>query len=128
MGQVDLDFKPTVPVFDANVALGRRHDRRVREATVEGTLNAMERAGVGRALAYSPHAASFDSREGNELLLEMVQDHAGLVPQYVCNASFDDPASFANDVKERGVRSVRMFPVLHQYPFQEFLNQSFHVG
>ena len=42
-------------------------------------------------------------------------------PRSVCNASFDDPASFANDVKERGVRSVRMFPVLHQYPFQEWV-------
>ena len=121
MGQVDLDFKPTVPVFDANVSLGRRHDRRVREATVEGTLKAMERAGVGRALAYSPHASAFDSREGNELLLEMVQGQPGLVPQYVCNASFDDQASFAADVKEHGVRSVRMFPELHQYPFREWV-------
>jgi predicted TIM-barrel fold metal-dependent hydrolase len=27
MAEIDLDFKPTVPVFDANVLLGRRHDR-----------------------------------------------------------------------------------------------------
>ena len=121
MGQIDLNFKPTVPVFDANLALGRRHDRRVREATVEGTLRAMDRAGVDRALAYSPYAASFDSREGNEMLLEMIQGQPSLVPQYVCNASFDDLGSFAADVKEHGVRSIRMFPMLHQYPFREWV-------
>ena len=121
MGQIALDFKPTVPVFDANVALGRRHDRRVREATVEGTLKAMERAGVDRALAYSPHAATFDSREGNDILLDMVQGQPSLVPQYVCNPSFDDLSSFAAEVNKRGVRSVRMFPMLHQYPFREWV-------
>ena len=38
MGKVDLNFMPNVPVFDANAALGRRHDKRVNVDTVEGTI------------------------------------------------------------------------------------------
>ena len=54
MGQVNLKFKPSVPVFDANVALGRRHDRRVVVDTTAGTLEAMKKSGVERALASGP--------------------------------------------------------------------------
>ena len=52
MGQVDLEFKPTVPVFDANVALGRRHDWIVSADadTPEATLAELARAGIQRAL------------------------------------------------------------------------------
>ena len=83
MGQVDLDFKPSVPVFDANVCVGRRHDKRVAVDTVEGTLAAMRRAGIGRALVYSPHATYWDPEEGNEILLETVAGHPNLAPQFV---------------------------------------------
>ena len=67
MGKVDLNFKPEVPVFDANIALGRRHNRRVKIDNLEGTIKAMAHSGVDRALAYSPHAATFDSKDGNTL-------------------------------------------------------------
>ena len=50
MGQVDLDFKPAVPVFDANAALGRRHDKRVAVDTADGVIEVMDEAGVERAL------------------------------------------------------------------------------
>jgi hypothetical protein len=121
MGQVDLNFKPSVPVFDANVALGRRHDRRVRVDTVEGTLGAMGRAGVGRALVYAPHAVAFDGREGNQLLLDTIRGEPSLVPQYVCSPATDDLDSFAAIVMEHGVRSIRMAPRLHAYPFRDWV-------
>lgn len=124
MGQVDLDFKPSAPVFDACVALGRRHDRTVAVDTVEGTLEAMGRAGVGRALAYSPHAAFFDSEDGNRLLMEMIAGEPSLVPQFVCNPARDDLNAFATEVAEHGVRAVRMAPMLHGYPFQEWVVRS----
>ena len=60
MGEVDLDFEPTVPVFDANVALGRRHDKPVSVDTAAGVLQVMDDSGVGRALVYAPHAATYD--------------------------------------------------------------------
>ena len=58
MGEVDLRFRPSVPVFDANMALGRRHDRRVLFDSVEDALREMDRAGVDRALVYSTVAAT----------------------------------------------------------------------
>ncbi len=121
VGQLDLNFKPSVPVFDANVALGRRHDRRVRVDTVEGTLEAMGRAGIGRALVYAPHAVAFDGREGNQVLLETIQGEPSLVPQYVCSPATDDLDSFAALVMEHGVRSIRMAPNVHGYPFRDWV-------
>ena len=121
MGQVDLSFRPSVDVFDANVALGRRHNRRVRVDAVEGTLEAMKQAGVGKALVYSAHAADFDSRDGNELLLEMIQGQPSLVPQFVCNPAFDDLDIFVAQRADLGVRSVRIFPRLHNYPFRDWM-------
>ena len=121
MGQVDFDFQPTVPVFDANVALGRRHDRRVTSDTAEGALTAMGRAGVGRAVAYAPHAAAYDPQEGNAMLLELIGDNDNLVPQFACNPTWDDLDEFAAQIKQTGVRSIRMFPAVHNYPFRDWV-------
>jgi predicted TIM-barrel fold metal-dependent hydrolase len=121
MGQVDLDFKPTVPVFDANVALGRRHDRRVSVDSPEGTVSEMARAGIQRALVYSPHAVNFDSRDGNNLLLETIEGHDGLVPQFVGNPTFDNLDEFSAEIEERSIRSVRLAPKSHKYPFRDWI-------
>ena len=90
MGKVELDFRPSVPVLDANVSLGRRHDRAVAVDTVEGVRREMDRAGIGRALVYAPHAATYDSVEGNSMLMESVRGRDDFVPQFVCNPAFDD--------------------------------------
>jgi predicted TIM-barrel fold metal-dependent hydrolase len=121
MGNVDLSFKPSVPVFDANVALGRRHNKRVRSDTVAGALAAMKHAGVDRAVAYSPHAVAFDPHEGNELLLELIDGESGFVPQFVCNPSYDDLDGFAAQVAELGIRSVRIDPSYSNYPFRDWV-------
>ena len=121
MGQVDLDFKPSVPVFDANMALGRRHDRRVPVDTVEETLRLMDMAGIGRALVYAPHAATYDSQDGNRLLMTTIDGESRLVPQFVCNPSFDGFDDFIGDLDAHGVRSVRMLPAVHNYPFRDWV-------
>lgn len=121
MGLVEFDFHPSVPVFDANVSLGRRHDRPVRVDSVAGTLDAMKRAGVSRAVVHSPHAANFDGGEGHSVLLDSIRGYPNLVPQFVCNPSFDDLGAFSSQVAEVGVTSVRMFPILHKYPFQDWI-------
>ena len=120
MGEVDLHFRPSVPVYDANVALGRRAKRRVRVDSVEGMLKAMREAGVDRALVYSTYAAEIDSFDGNHALLEMIGGHSSLVAQFACNPTFDKLDSFAVEVAESGVRSVRMFPTSHNYPFRDW--------
>ena len=121
MGDVNLNFKPAVPVFDANMALGRRHDRRVSVDTVVETLKEMNRAGVDRALVYAPHAVTYDSAEGNSLLLETIHGDSRLVPQFVCNPAFDDFDAFTSWVKEAKIRSVRMVPGAHNYPFRDWV-------
>ena len=120
MPLANLDFTPSVPVFDANMALGRRGDRRVAVDTVGGVLAEMRRAGVGRALVYSPTAASA-TYSGNRLLMETVEGEHSLAPQFVFNPSKDDPAVFAARVNEAGVRSVRMVPTRHEYPFRDWV-------
>ena len=121
MGQVELDFRPAVPVFDANVALGRRHDKPVAVDTADGVLEVMDAAGVGRSLVYAPHAAAYDPREGNALLIEQTAAEPRLVPQFVCGTSFDRLNDFADEVEAAGVRSVRMLPGLHAYPFRDWV-------
>lgn len=121
MGNVDLNFQPSVPVFDANVALGRRHDKRVSSDTTEGALEVMDKAGVGRALVYHQHAVNFDGHEGNQILLDMIQGEPRLVPQFACNPTFDNLHTFAEEVAEMNVRSVRMNPTPHRYSFRDWV-------
>lgn len=121
MGEVDLHFKPSVPVFDANVALGRRHDRRVNVGSVEETLEAMDRTGVDRAVVYTPHAMGYDSVEGNSYLMELVDGQSRFVPQFVCNPSYDDLDTVAASVRDNGITSVRMMPAVHHYPFRDWV-------
>ena len=121
MGEVDLDFEPTVPVFDANVALGRRHDKPVPVDTARGVLRVMDDSGVGRALVYAPHAATYDPRDGNAMLVEQIGGEPRLVPQFVCSPIFDRLDDFADEVEAAGVRSVRMLPGLHSYPFRDWV-------
>ena len=121
MGIVDSNFKPSVPVFDSNVALGRKHTRRVIVDNAEGTLAAMDYAGIARALVYSPHSVAWDSQEGNQILMEMVKNEPRLVPQYVCNPSTGDLESFSAEVKKSGVTSVRMCPKSQKYPFRDWV-------
>lgn len=121
MGNIDINFKPSVDVFDANVSLGRRHNRRVRIDSVDATIEVMDQSGVGKALTYSAHAADFDSRDGNDLLMEMIKDQPRLVPQFVCNPAFDDFDSFSSQVADLKIRSVRMLPQLHNYPFKDWI-------
>ena len=118
---VDLDFRPEVPAFDANAALGRRHDRRVSMDSAAELLAEMDRAGVQRALVYAPHAAAYDSTEGNAGLLKAIGDETRLVPQFVCNPAFDDFEATKAQIEAADVRAVRMLPMLHHYPFRPWV-------
>ena len=121
MGEVDLDFKPLVPVFDANVALGRRHDKRVVIDTIEGLFEAMDNSGVDRAVVYSPHAEHFDIYEGNRELAELTRTHPNLIPQFVANPATEDISEFVTEINKYGVSSVRLSPKEHRYPLTEWV-------
>ena len=121
MGKVDLNFKPAVPVFDANAELGRRHDRRNLKDSPEQLFEEMARAGVDRALVWHPNGAAYDSMEGNLILQELIHGDSRLVPQFFCNPSFDDFDVFTRSVKDAAVRSIRMVPQYQHYPFREWV-------
>ena len=116
MGKIDLDFRPAVPVFDANMALGRRHDRRVLFDTVEDALREMDRAGVERALVYSPVSSS-DAVGGNRQLQNLLANEPRLVPQLVCSPVRDAVEPFAEGMEAGRASSMRMLPAVHGYPF-----------
>ena len=124
MSKVKLNFTPSVPVFDANVALGRRHDKAVSVESPHDTKLEMERARIDHALVYSPHAASYDSGEGNQMLLDSVNGSDNLIPQFVCNPAFDDIDQVVIGLKNNNILSVRMFPGLHNYPFTSWVVES----
>ncbi len=121
MGKVDLNFKPSMPVFDANVALGRRHDQVVNKDTPEQLFEEMGRAGVDRALVWHPHGVAYDSIEGNLILMELIHGDSRLVPQFLCNPSFDDFDALTRSIKDAAVRSIRMVPQYQHYPFREWV-------
>lgn len=121
MAEIDLDFKPTVPVFDANAVLGRRHDRRLRFATAIDLIGEMDRLKVERALVYTPHAATYDTREGNEYLLQLIGGESRLVPQFVCNPAADDLDDFEQRLRRHQIGSIRMLPAVHGYPFRDWV-------
>ncbi len=63
MGDIDLNFKSSVPAFDANMSLGRFHDHRVTADTVEETLAEIQTEGVARMInAVGEQRVMFGSR------------------------------------------------------------------
>jgi len=109
-------FKPDVPVFDGNAVLGRRHDQRVRSEGREGMLSAMDRVGITKALVHTPYAVTYDTRVGNQRVLELIGGEERLVPQFVVNFPVDPFDAFARAVQGAGVRSLRACPRTHLYP------------
>jgi hypothetical protein len=119
---VDLNFRSKVPVFDANVALGRRHDRRVPGATPDDLLEQMDRFGIERALVYCQHALLFDAVDGNR----MIEGHRDrLFPQFVFNPGYDDLPAFVKSTEDADVRSVRISPIQHKYPLRSWVAGDF---
>ena len=81
----DLDFKARVPVFDANIGVGHRHDRPSPFADATELRAEMDRHGVDRALVYHLQGESISAVEGNEALAGWCDE--ALVPQYVANST-----------------------------------------
>ena len=75
----DLDFKARVPVFDANIGVGHRHDRPSPFADTTELRAEMDRHGVDRALVYHLQGESISAVEGNEALAGWCDE--ALVPQ-----------------------------------------------
>jgi len=99
LGNIELDFKPTVKVWDSNASLGPRHDFKVSVETSEQTLEEMDRLEIEKAIVYSPHAVGYDSNDGNNYLLDLIDSNKRLIPQFVFNPTWDNLEQFQQSVK-----------------------------
>ncbi|MBV7339556.1 amidohydrolase [Chloroflexi bacterium TSY] len=77
-----LTFTSRVPVFDANVRVGDRHDEPAPFRDRTALLAEMDRHGVARALVYHALTEFNSPIEGNELLEEWLGDDGRLLPQW----------------------------------------------
>ncbi|HZT30237.1 MAG TPA: amidohydrolase family protein [Bryobacteraceae bacterium] len=109
------------PVFDCNAALGRRHNRRVAYDRPDDVVRFLAAAGISKALVYHPYAVPFGTMEGNRFLLDAVAGHPELVPQFVVSFAVDDPDEVRAAAEAAGVRTLRVFPKSHGYPFVDWI-------
>ena len=68
MNNINLDFSPDVEVFDANISIGRRHNRRMPVDTTTQAIECLKQAGVSKALTFSTHSLYVDAQSGNNNL------------------------------------------------------------
>jgi hypothetical protein len=83
-----LDFRPRVPVFDANVCVGDRHDQVSPCRDRAALLAEMDRLGIDRALVYHAQTEEISPVDGNRLLEEWLDSSVAssqpsrLLPQW----------------------------------------------
>ena len=65
---ISLNFQPRVPVFDANVGVGHRHDRPSPFSEANELLEEMQRHGVDRAVIYHVQGEAISAIRGNQAL------------------------------------------------------------
>lgn len=75
-----LSFKPRVPVFDAHVCVGDRHDEPSLCRSREALLAEMDAYGVQRALIYHAQSEVVSPIAGNVLLDEWLDKNGRLFP------------------------------------------------
>lgn len=121
MGNIEFDFKPTVEVWDANASLGPRHDFKVSVDNAEQTLEEMDRLKIEKAIVYSPHSVGFDSNDGNNYLIDLIDSNKRLIPQFVFNPTWDNLEQFQEEIEKNQISSVRMTPGVHKYPFKNWI-------
>lgn len=110
-------FCPDTIVLDCNAALGRRHNERVAGASRDELLRAMADAGISKAVVHNPYSESWSTMEGNEFLVEEIAGEPMLIPQFVVDFASDDLDEVCRRVRQARVRTLRVFPNAHHYPF-----------
>jgi len=117
----DLTFKPQVPVFDANVSLGRLTTRKVAVDNLPETLNIMDIAGIDKSLVYSTHSMNFDTGDGNQLLLKTIGNDERFVPMFGFNPSTLDLLTFKETIEKHKIRAIKTWPLTQNYPLTEWI-------
>lgn len=103
-----LTFQPRVPVFDANVRVGTRHDE-LSVCWDRATLLAeMARCGVERAVIYHAQTEEISPIDGNVALESWLGKDGRLVPQWSILPTADSLAQIQALHQQGRVTSVRL--------------------
>lgn len=114
-------------IIDVNAALGHYPFRRLRYATAEKLVGAMDRHGIQRALVTSLHALFYrDAHRGNEELWAETQPYAGrLVPVATVNPKYAGwERDLAEAVERWRTRAVALAPEHHGYALTDTAGQA----
>ena len=103
-----LNFTPRVPVFDANVGIGHRHDRKSPCESPDQLLCEMGRHGVDRALVYPLQGEIISPIQGNDSLASWTDSNDALIPQYVAGCDPESLKQLADLHKDGKISSVRL--------------------
>lgn len=103
-----LNFSPRVPVFDANIGVGHRHDQPAPFEDAAGLLGTMHRHGVDRAVVYHVHGESISAIRGNEILLQWTAAEGSFSLQWMAGPGPDSLRQLRELRSEGRVQSVRL--------------------
>jgi hypothetical protein len=104
-----LNFHPRVPVFDANVRVGDRHDEPSPCPDRAALLAEMDRHGVARALIYHAQSEEISALDGNRFLESWLGNDGRLVPQWSAIPTPESLAQIQRLYAQGRVSSVRLF-------------------
>ena len=115
-----LNFQPRVPVFDANVGVGHRHDRPSPFSEAKELLEEMQRHGVDRAVIYHLQGEAISAIRGNEALPGWAGDAFSL--QWMAGPGDDSLRQLRGFHASERVVSVRLHsPEAGKMPFVDWL-------
>jgi predicted TIM-barrel fold metal-dependent hydrolase len=115
----NLQFRPRVPVFDAQVCVGSRRSELGPAATRPALLGALDRHGIRRALIYHAHAEEFSPIHGNTLLADWLGADERLVPLWSAMPTDASLAQLQELHADRPLRAVRLVAA-HGLPFTDW--------
>jgi hypothetical protein len=115
-----LNFQPRVPVFDANVGVGHRHDRPSPFSEANELLEEMRRRGVDRAVIYHLQGEAISAIRGNEALPGWADEAVSL--QWMAGPGDDSLRQLKGFHATERVESVRLHsPEEGRVPFLDWL-------
>ena len=103
-----LNFKPRVPVFDANIRVGDMHDAPSSCRDRAALLAEMDRHGVDRAVIYHAQTESISPLEGNLFLEAWLGADQRLTPQWSIMPTAASMAQIQTLHAQGRVSSVRL--------------------